>query len=171
MTSRPPESSTLRFTTMENQPRPEIQPPNPDQASGTSDRFEAEAARIPDVIGADGADPSAGAKDVTPGAGGWPPVVVRALMELPCDFAAQLLKKDYWRLSQLEGDAWVEAAKPALDKDFPWETLGVWGGPLAVAATIVMPRLLLMKLEHNAEKPGSETPSSATDPFAASSAS
>lgn len=152
MISPPPESTTLRFHL-----EPEAEPKNLNSApdSGTNpsgDRFEAEAAKVPDAIfeaGAEHDDKQGGAPDS--GQQGWPEQLVAGVFELPTAFLAGRLG-GYWRLSENELKMLVAAAKPMLDEYIPFDMLGKCGALLVVSTVVFGPRLAQMELDQQAEK-------------------
>jgi len=124
---------------------------SPSAASGTStDRFEAEAERIPDEILEAGspAQPSKGAGQPE-AVIGWPEAMVRGVFELPTAFLAGRLG-EYWKLTEAERSMLVLAAKPVLDEYLPFDTFGKLGALLAVATVVFGPRLAQWQIERNA---------------------
>lgn len=157
------------------QPSPQNNQPSPSEAPSVStDRFEQAASAAPDSIGPDDqqAQPSQPAPAAS--ANDWPVEVVRGFFLFPTNYLAGRLG-EYWTLSDEEVAVLVSTWKPVLDLYVPLSMLGVVGMALTVSATVFMPRVAEWQLQQQKSrarraKPVGEnvTPSTATEPFAAS---
>lgn len=118
--------------------------PEPENGQFT-DRFEAEAARIPDEILEPGIESPKGAP-AQAAEPGWPTAMVAGLFSFPTNYLA-LRAGDYWKLSQIELDMLVLTWKPLLDELIPFDTLGKYGAAIAALTMVFGPRLVQFQAE------------------------